>query len=223
MRGLSKKPRILVATILAFLAGCSDGGKKVTDPGPIGDPIEITRLSPARTVGGDTLRVTGSGFGQSESGSAVSFATTGGRANGAVLSWSETSITVLVPAQVVDGPVRVEVGAGSSNDRAFDAADRLISYEDDLLGLFEAKGCVSCHGGTNGLYLESAIEASAGNSLHGPVIIPRDSAGSILLQKTGPNPPFGDRMPLGCSGGVCLTDEQRLTIADWIDQGARDN
>ena len=44
----------------------------------------------------------------------------------------------------------------------------------------------------------------SGNSDHGPVIIPGDSENSILIQKLGDEPPFGDQMP---QGQVPLSDE----------------
>ena len=60
-------------------------------------------------------------------------------------------------------------------------------------------------------------------------MIPGKSSKSILMQKLGTEPPFGDRMPLNKKKRIAegtakwLTDEEVKTIADWIDQGAKDN
>lgn len=186
--------------------------------------ITIDRLVPTRTVVADTIRVVGTGFGDSQTTGRITFAGDGGaRVDASVLAWSATEIRVLVPAAAVDGPVLVSRGGGESNGATFSKAERLISYVDDLLPLFNVKGCVDCHGGTNNLHLESAKAATSGESDHGPVVIPRDGEHSILYLKVTANPPFGSRMPLGCNGQVCVSAADARMITDWIDQGARDN
>jgi hypothetical protein len=190
-------------------------------PPPI---ITIDQLIPARTVAADTVRVVGSGFGATPGTGQVTFAAASqARVVATALSWSDTEIRVLVPADAVDGSVLVVTDAASSNGVDFSKAPRLISYTNDLLPLFHVKGCDGCHGGTNNLFLESAKSALSGESDHGPVILPRDGAHSILYLKVTSNPPFGSQMPLGCSDPVCVSAAEGLMITDWIDQGARDN
>ena len=58
----------------------------------------------------------------------------------------------------------------------------------------------------------------AGDSDHGPVIIPGDSENSILIQKLGDEPPFGDQMPQ--MGPPYLDPATIALIAAWIDEGA---
>jgi hypothetical protein len=186
--------------------------------------ITIDRLVPARTVTADTVRVVGTGFGDAQGAGRITFAGAGGtRVDATVLAWGATEIHVLVPTSAADGSVIVSRGGGESNGATFSKAERLISYVDDLLPLFNVKGCADCHGGTNNLYLDSAKAALSGESNHGPVVIPRDGEHSILYTKVTSNPPFGSRMPLGCNGQVCVSAADALMITDWIDQGARDN
>jgi hypothetical protein len=53
------------------------------------------------------------------------------------------------------------------------------------------------------------------------LVIPGDSAGSLLFQKVSSNaPPVGATMPLL---GRRLTSAELATLRDWIDQGALDN
>ncbi len=189
--------------------------------------ITIDRLVPARTVAADTVNVVGLGFGETQGTGRVTFAgPAGARIEAPVLSWNATEIRVLVPGDVVDGPVLVAVGGGSSNGATFARAPRLISYTIDLIPLFQVKGCVDCHSGPaaqNDLHLDSAKAVMSGESFHGPVVLRRDGAHSILYLKTTANAPFGSRMPLGCSGPGCVSAADGLMITDWIDQGTRDN
>lgn len=83
--------------------------------------------------------------------------------------------------------------------------------------------CTRCHYSEGagdleaGLVLTSYQELMDGDSKHGPVIIPGNADGSVLMQKIGPNPPFGARMPYS---GAYLNEEQINTIRDWINAGA---
>jgi hypothetical protein len=51
------------------------------------------------------------------------------------------------------------------------------------------------------------------------LVIPGDSANSLLIQKFSDTPPCGDKMPIGRP----LTAAQVKQIADWIDMGAMNN
>jgi hypothetical protein len=188
----------------------------------VGNDIVITQLIPTRTVVGDTVVIRGSGFGTT-AGSATFAGSGGSPVDAQIVSWSETETKVLVPADAADGPVAVHNGGSDSNAQSFSVAPRLISYVNDLVPQIFGNlrvGCTACHGGQNNLFLDTAQTLMQGNSLHGPVVIPRDSAGSVILQKVTSNPPFGVQMP---QGGTPLSDVQLLLLSDWIDQGARDN
>ncbi len=94
-----------------------------------------------------------------------------------------------------------------------------VSFSGQILPIFVAHGCTGCHGGTSGLTVTSVASLLAGG-LHGPAIVPGDAAGSNLYKKLQPNPPFGERMPLG---GPYLPDSTIAVIATWINEGARNN
>jgi len=98
---------------------------------------------------------------------------------------------------------------------------RTISFGADVRPIFAnaAVGCLGCHGGTNNLFVGTVADLLRGG-LHGPAIVPGNSSGSLLVQKIGPHPPFGVRMPYG---GTPLPDSTIQVIKDWIDQGALNN
>jgi hypothetical protein len=56
--------------------------------------------------------------------------------------------------------------------------------------------------------------------VHGPAIVPGKADSSLIMKKTSPIPPFGDRMP---QGGPYYSESIRAVIASWINQGAKDN
>jgi hypothetical protein len=211
-------PYLSDAQILRIADWIDQGAR---DSGPSPDPPpSLSSLLPARTAVGDTVRISGTGFGESQETSRVLFAAEGGgRAEAEAVRWSETEIAVLVPAGAAAGDLVVSAAGGESNALAFDLAPALVSFQDDLVPLFQVKGCISCHGGTNNLYVTPHASLMSGDSDHGPVVIPRRSVESVLWLKLTATPPFGDQMPLGSDIG----DEGRQLVADWIDQGARDN
>jgi hypothetical protein len=182
----------------------------------------VTLLVPARTVVGDTLMVNGRDFGSQQDSSAVLFVGITGRVEATILSpgWSATSIKVLVPAGAANGPVVVRRGGVIGAGISFQVAPDVVSYTNDLLPLFELRGCASCHGGTNGLFLDSRAAILQGNSNHGPVVTRRNGPGSVIVKKVRGTAGFGVRMP---QGSAPLVESEILLISDWIDQGTRDN
>jgi hypothetical protein len=206
----------LVAALAA--AGCGDFGASLPPapaPGTGGPSVET--LIPARTFPGDTLVVAGSGFGELEG--AVFFAGTLRADVGAeILAWSDDSIRVLVPAMAASGPVRVRAGGLESEGASFEIAPE-ISFAGDVVPLVQGRyGCTGCHaygaaeGGFEVLPYESLVASTA--------VLPRFSGSSRLRQRLLSSTPVSERMP---DGGPYLTDADILKIADWIDQGARDN
>jgi hypothetical protein len=106
-----------------------------------------------------------------------------------------------------------------------------VSFADDIqTGIFERAdlGCADCHttegpgpiglraSGLNLATLESLLR---GGDESGPdIVVPGSPCRSILVQKVGPAPPFGGRMPL--DGPPYLDDEQVRLVSDWIAEGA---
>lgn len=216
--------RLLLAALASGLVlSCSDQG---TDPPPEnnepGEKPGISSLLPSRTVAGDTVRVMGENFGDSQSGSHVLFSSgTGVDLSAPVVEggWSDSLLLVLVPEGAEDGPVQVEAGGSRSEGVPFEVAPELISFQSDLGPFFQQRGCASCHGGSGGLNVLPYAALMAGNSSNGPVVLPRRGPESDLVRKLLPNPPYGQRMPIGGA----LPDEEVLMVSDWIDQGARNN
>ena len=115
----------------------------------------------------------------------------------------------------------VQFGDQISEGSPFSVAPRRISFTTDVHPLFEEKGCLDCHSGPGAeanLRVDTKANLLHGDSQHGPVVLLRNSAESTLIQKLGPNPPFGARMPKDCDSN-CLTEEELLMISDWIDEG----
>jgi nitrate/TMAO reductase-like tetraheme cytochrome c subunit len=85
-----------------------------------------------------------------------------------------------------------------------------LTYDATIGPLFKSR-CGACHGedGLQGLNLTTYQTAMKG-SINGPVIIPGDASGSLLIQKqSGPTPHFGQ-----------LTPQELSLVTDWINAGA---
>ena len=107
--------------------------------------------------------------------------------------------------------------------------EREVSYTMDVFPIFRTR-CTPCHDpnssnplGFNetGFSINSYGELRRGGRTSGAdIVVEGDPCASIVVQKTGPAPPFGSRMPRQRSP-LSLLD--RRTIADWIAEGARAN
>jgi hypothetical protein len=223
-RGTARHRGYTLATGLSALLGvigCSDLGTPPERSGSDGSGLFIDELVPDRTVIGDTVRVLGSRFGSSAAGRAVHFPASGGGSVAAgVVSWSPEEVRVIVPAGAESGGVEVIEADAKSNAVGFTVAARVVSYAGDVAPIFAGRGCTGCHGGDGGLSLGTRAALLRGDSDHGPVVISRRSAASVLTQKLRGTAGFGARMPVG---GAQLPESEIRTIADWIDQGVRDN
>lgn len=96
-------------------------------------------------------------------------------------------------------------------------SESTLTYSANILPVLQQRGCISCHGGSGNLFVGSVAQLLQGG-LHGPAIVPGNGAGSNIIKKLSPNPPFGDRMP---QGGPYLPDSTIQMIKTWIDQGAK--
>lgn len=185
----------------------------------------IARLVPARTLVNRIITIAGTGLNPAGEELTVTFQGPSGRLEADVTAFNDNGIRAWVPLDAVSGTVRVDIGKAASNEVQFTVAPRLVQWTEDILPLVtDEYGCTGCHGAgvqENGLRLDTALNARNSQSVHRPVIIPEDSAESVLAQKISPNPPFGSRMPFGCTpGGSCVTEAHQLLFRDWIDQGA---
>ena len=97
-------------------------GLEVDAPEPIAieDVLEITSLEPDSGSPGDTVTILGTGFSDSVSENAVTFAgPEGGRLNATITSATESELVVIVPQNAVTGVVRVAVAGEESNGVTF--------------------------------------------------------------------------------------------------------
>jgi len=114
-------------------------------------------------------------------------------------------------------------GTGSRGDN--------VSYKEDISPLLN-KYCLPCHAEENYNPSELALDSYAllmKGGKHGEAVKPGDPDESIVVQKLGEPPPFGDRMPLHSKRKktttlpVYLSEDEVQILAKWISQGARDN
>ena len=94
-----------------------------------------------------------------------------------------------------------------------------VSFQGQIIPVFERYGCFGCHGGSGGLFVQTVPQLLQGG-LDGPAVIPGKADTSNIIRKISPNPPFGDRMP---QGGPYLPDSTIQLIKLWINQGAKNN
>ncbi len=96
-----------------------------------------------------------------------------------------------------------------------------ISYSSDIQPIFYQNCGNNCHlnNTSGGLNLSSYTGLMSGGN-NGDVVIPGNGADSIIIQKLGSNPPFGDRMPID---NQPLSFENIDLIITWIDDGAENN
>ncbi len=95
-----------------------------------------------------------------------------------------------------------------------------LTWDADIKPLLDTYGCTwsGCHTGTvsSGLSLGTYQGALTGG-LHGAAVVPCDTAASIMLDKIGGAPTFGQPMPLG---GDPVSAADLATIQEWIAGGA---
>ena len=107
----------------------------------------------------------------------------------------------------------------------------VISFKQGVFPIIE-KRCLPCHAEENFNPSELSMdsyELMKQGGKHGEPFVPGKSKKSVLIQKLSEEPPFGDRMPLNTKKDIkagkakWLSAEEVKMIADWIDQGAKDN
>jgi len=208
---------VSVVIFLAGVDGCTDMGSDVLHPDII--PV-ISSIQPDSAFAGDTLKIFGTNFGATQGSSTVSV---GGVIADTIYVWSAAEISVKVPSSAATGSVSVSVDGATSNAPAFKIRGAIVpsvSFSTDVLPVFQAHGCVNCHGGTNNLLVDSYAHLMLGNSSNGPVVIPGNGEGSKIIKKLRGTAGFGARMP---QGGPYLDNATIATISLWITQGALNN
>lgn len=102
---------------------------------------------------------------------------------------------------------------------------QIISYSKEVSPILQTH-CLKCHNKegegykASGLEMETYAALMAGTK-YGPIIVPGNSIGSTLVRVINAKTDPSIAMPHG--GMQLLTEHDRKIIADWIDQGAKDN
>jgi hypothetical protein len=101
----------------------------------------------------------------------------------------------------------------------------VVSYQDDLVPLFETFSCTICHTtiSPQGTLVVMPYASLITNDVEPHEVIPRRSAESLLVRRLLPSTPPPLRMPNDPPFVPYLNEQEILLVADWIDQGARDN
>ncbi|MBI5464095.1 MAG: IPT/TIG domain-containing protein [Ignavibacteriales bacterium] len=199
--------------VLAGMAlACKDAGTEPPQP-PALAPSIMQIVPPDSAAVGDTLRVTGSSFGSSQSSSTL---TIGGVLASTIISWTDTEIRAEVPLLAATDSVRVVVGGKNSGGVRFKSATVRFATLSQQVFLVSC----SCHGGANNLFVDTYANIMKGNSTNGPVVSAGNGEGSVIVKKLRGTASFGGRMP---QGGPYLGNALINKVSTWIQQGARNN
>ncbi len=93
-----------------------------------------------------------------------------------------------------------------------------VSYKNDIQPLLNS-GCVNCHGNQGQLSLATYAKTMKGGK-SGEVVIPKNSAGSLLIKKLK-GEASGQRMPPKPQSP--WADNKIELVTKWINSGAEDN
>jgi hypothetical protein len=139
-------------------------------------------------------------------------------------------VGVVVTLAILLAVQRIE-GQGKESKNPPKKKGASASFKNDVFPVIQ-KHCLPCHAEDNfnpsELSLDSYDKMKEGGK-HGTPWVEGKSKESIVIQKLSENPPFGDRMPLNSKKKISegnakwLSVEELKTIADWIDQGAKNN
>lgn len=124
-----------------------------------------------------------------------------------------------------DGGDRSDGGGVPLSSCSDSDPDTAVSLAVDVRPLmYRSPGGCSCHASTStsGFNLASYQLLRRGGLNSGEqIIVPGAPCDSILVQKLGPTPPFGSRMPF--NGPPYFTQDELAVVIDWIAEGAVDN
>lgn len=114
----------------------------------------------------------------------------------------------------------VVLGIGILTPAQAQTASKELSFKKDVTPVLK-KYCYNCHAGeksVHGLKVDTYDNIMKG-STYAKVVKPGKSADSVIIRSVK-NQPGGTKMP---PGRRTLTETEIKIIADWIDQGAKNN
>ena len=94
-----------------------------------------------------------------------------------------------------------------------------ISYKNDIQPMLNAS-CVNCHPNNGRLSVRTYENLMKGTSNNGPIVIPNNGSGSLIIKKLQ-GTASGDRMPPEPASK--WSDSKIELVKNWIDQGALNN
>ena len=137
------------------------------------------------------------------------------------------AVTILIIVCTVTNVLGQDEKAEKTSKKSKDP----LSFKGDVFPIIQ-KYCLPCHAedsfNPSELSMDSYDQLMTGGK-HGVPIIVSKSKESILIQKIGMKPPFGDRMPLNTKKKISegtakwLSEEEIKTITEWVDQGGKNN
>lgn len=140
------------------------------------------------------------------------------------------SSTILIAVLVFSSALFAQEGK-KEGKKEVKKATAAVSFKSEVFPIIKAN-CLPCHAEENfnpsELSLDNYKLLKTGGK-NGPAFTAGKADESILVQKLGDDPPFGDRMPQNSKKKIrdgkakWLTDDEVKTIATWVDQGAKDN
>ncbi|HTO95004.1 MAG TPA: c-type cytochrome domain-containing protein [Bacteroidota bacterium] len=129
------------------------------------------------------------------------------------------------------GIVLVVCAMGIVGAHAQGKGGKEVSFKNDIFPVIKSR-CLPCHAEDNfnpsDLSLDSYEDLMQGGKNGAPIVAGK-AGESMLLKKLGEKPPFGDRMPLNKKEVIkegkakYLSETELKTIAEWINQGAKNN
>ncbi len=120
---------------------------------------------------------------------------------------------------VIGGEARVDAcGVCAGGGTGVEPDVGCTSFQREVRPLLVGE-CSSCHGNAAGLSVFTHELLMQGASDNGPVVLPGDPDGSLLIQKLEARQLVGDPMP----PEYRLTDDEIAVVRRWITEGARDN
>ena len=132
-------PNAISGAMVVTEGGVASNGPTFTVPAP-----QITSISPASAGAGDTVTISGSGFGPTTgTNSLVNFAS---GVTAAITSWSSTQIVATVPTGAVTGAVTVSVNTVVSNGSQFTIPNNVVTAVSPVAGKFGAQVTVTGSG-----------------------------------------------------------------------------
>jgi mono/diheme cytochrome c family protein len=135
-------------------------------------------------------------------------------------------VGVLAAPDAADSDAATDAPPGANPRCADSDPDTAVSFSRDIEPLLARSpgSCTGCHGAsaTSGFTVLTYDGLRRGGQVSGlEIVVAGKPCDSSLLQKLGPAPPYGARMPY--NGPPYYSTDDLALLRDWIAEGAHDN